>query len=183
MNLTEKTVRKNYTFRGKIINVRCDDALLPDGRACKREIVEHCGGAAALCVFNGKIAMVKQFRYAYGEEIWEIPAGKLERGEDPAEAAKRELKEETGACAETFERIAVVYPSPGYTDEKIYVYRALGVTLDSARPDDDEFLVVEWADEERVWQMLQSGKITDAKTLIALQYYFLNRSSEKTKTE
>ena len=113
MDLTEKTVKKNYLFRGKILSVRCDDAMLPDGRACKREIVEHCGGAAVLCVYKGKVAMVKQYRYAYGEEVLEIPAGKLEQGEDPAAAAKRELKEETGACAEALERIAVVYPSPG----------------------------------------------------------------------
>lgn len=117
---------------------------------------------------------MKQYRYAYGEEVLEIPAGKLEQGEDPAAAAKRELKEETGACAEALERIAVVYPSPGYTNEKIYVYRAAGVTLDSSRPDDDEFLSVQWIDVERVKRMLLSGEFTDAKTLIALQYYFLN---------
>lgn len=175
MDLTEKTVKKNYLFRGKILSVRCDDAMLPDGRACKREIVEHCGGAAVLCVYKGKVAMVKQYRYAYGEEVLEIPAGKLEQGEDPAAAAKRELKEETGACAEALERIAVVYPSPGYTNEKIHVYRAAGVTLDSSRPDDDEFLSVQWIDVERVKRMLLSGEFTDAKTLIALQYYFLNR--------
>ncbi|MGN1052562.1 MAG: NUDIX hydrolase [Candidatus Scatosoma sp.] len=178
MDATEKTVKKNYVYQGKILKVRCDDALLPDGRACKREIVEHRGGAAVLCVHRGKIAFVKQYRYAYGEEVLEIPAGKLEANEDPASAAKRELREETGACAETLEEIAVVYPSPGYTDEKIYVYRAHGVSLSSARLDDDEFLSVKWIGEEKTKQMLFAGKFNDSKTLIALQDYFLKSSAK-----
>ena len=84
MNFEEKTVNKNYEFRGRIINVRCDDAVLPDGTPCKREIVEHGGGAAVLYIREGAVLLVKQFRYAYGEELYEIPAGKLEKGEDPA---------------------------------------------------------------------------------------------------
>lgn len=183
MDATEKTLKKNYVYRGKILSVRCDDALLPDGRPCKREIVEHGGGAAALCAYKGKIAFVKQYRYAYGEEVLEIPAGKLEANEDPASAAKRELREETGVRAQTLEQIAVAYPSPGYTNEKIYIYRALGVTLADSRPDDDEFLSVQWIDEARVRQMLFAGEFNDSKTLIALQYYFLNGSAAKTKTE
>ena len=89
MKLKETTVEKHYLYRGKIVNFRCDDALLPDGTPCKREVVEHPGGASVLCVREGKILLVKQFRYAYGEELYEIPAGKLERGEDPAAAAVR----------------------------------------------------------------------------------------------
>ncbi len=83
MELKEKTVRKNYIYRGKILNLRCDDALLRDGNPCQREIVEHSGGAAVLCIVEEKVALVKQYRYAYGEEIYEIPAGKLEKGEIP----------------------------------------------------------------------------------------------------
>ena len=174
MDTTEKTVAKNYVYRGAIINVRCDDALLPGGKPCKREIVEHRGGAAVLCVKNGKIAFVKQYRYAYGKEMTEIPVGKLEAGEEPLSAAKRELKEETGTEAEKFEKIAEVYPSPGYTNEIIYVYRAYPLSVGEASPDADEFLQAFWLDEAEVKQMIADGKISDAKTLIALQYYFLS---------
>lgn len=96
MDFTEKTVRRNYIYRGKILSLRCDDAARPDGKPCKREIVEHSGGAAILCVVNGKVVLVRQYRYAYGEVLYEIPAGKLEKGEDPSSAARRELSEETG---------------------------------------------------------------------------------------
>ncbi|MGN0822689.1 MAG: NUDIX domain-containing protein, partial [Candidatus Gallimonas sp.] len=114
MKLTETTVRKNYIYRGKIINVRCDDAELPDGRACKREMVEHPGGAGILCVRDGSVLLVRQYRYAYGEEIYEIPAGKLNPGEDPALTAQRELKEETGVTAKV-RLLYTLYPTPGYT--------------------------------------------------------------------
>lgn len=177
MDTTEKTIEKKYVYRGKIINVRCDGALLPNSEPCKREIVEHHGGAAILCVTGGKIAFVKQYRYAYGKEVLEIPAGKLEAGEDPLNAAKRELKEETGVSAEKFEKIAEVYPSPGYTNEIIYIYRAYPVSAGAASPDPDEFLSVLWIGEEDAEKMLKSGEISDAKTIIALQRYFWEKAS------
>ena len=80
MDLEEKTVAKNYIYRGKIVDLRCDDAVLPDGRPCKREVIEHSGGAAVLCVREGSVALVRQFRYAYGEAIYEIPSWKRRRG-------------------------------------------------------------------------------------------------------
>ncbi len=113
-----------FLKKGKIVNLRCDDVLLPDGESCKREVIEHSGGAAVLCVKEGKVALVRQFRYAYGEELYEIPAGKLDAGEDPAVAAVRELSEETGLTAERLNLLYVLYPTPGYTNEKIYIYRA-----------------------------------------------------------
>ena len=103
MDLTEKTVQKHYVYEGKIISVRCDEALRPDGKPCKRELIEHPGGACVLYVEDGRMLLVKQFRYAYGEVLYEIPAGKLEAGEDPALAAARELSEEAGVEAEKLE--------------------------------------------------------------------------------
>ena len=126
MNMKETTVRKNYVFKGKIINVRCDDAALPDGKPCTREFVEHGGGAAVLYVRGGEVLLVKQFRYAYGEELYEIPAGKLEKGEDPALTAARELEEEAGFVPEKVTLLYERYPSPGYTNEKIYIYSSFG---------------------------------------------------------
>ena len=171
MKLEEKTAKKNYIYHGKILNLRCDDALLPDGKPCKREIVEHGGGAAVLCVTEGKVAFVRQYRYAYGEEVLEIPAGKLEVGEEPMLAAKRELEEETGLHAERLEHLFTLYPSPGYTNEKIYVFEATGAAKGAVHPDDGEFLSVEYYTVEEALDMISRGVLRDAKTVSALLFY------------
>lgn len=175
MQLEERTVRKNYIYRGKIVNLRCDDAQLPDGRPCRREVVEHPGGAAVLCVRDGKVALVKQFRYAYGEAIYEIPAGKLNEGEDPCLAAARELEEETGLIAQTLVLRFVLYPTPGYTNEKIYIYEALGVREGAQHLDEGEFLNVEYVPVKTVLSWIEKGELHDAKTIVALQQYALGR--------
>lgn len=173
MNLTEKTVKKNYIYRGKIINLRVDDAVLPDGKPCKREMVEHPGGACVLFVREGKILLVRQFRYAYGEELLEIPAGKLNPGEDPALTASRELEEETGFVPERVTLLYTMYPTPGYTNEKIYIYEAEGVREGSVHPDEDEFITCAFYPVKEVRAMIESGQIRDAKTIVAVQYYLL----------
>ena len=175
MRLEERTVRKNYIYRGKIVNLRCDDAQLPDGRPCRREVVEHPGGAAVLCVRDGKVALVKQFRYAYGEAIYEIPAGKLNEGEDPCLAAARELEEETGLIAQTLVLRFVLYPTPGYTNEKIYIYEALGVREGAQHLDEGEFLNVEYVPVKTVLSWIEKGELHEAKTIVALQQYALGR--------
>lgn len=169
----EKCVQKNYVYQGKILSLRRDDAVLPDGNACVREIVEHSGGACVLFVKDGAVLLVKQFRYAYGEEIYEIPAGKLDAGENPKNAALRELKEETGVVATDAKLLYVLYPSPGYTDEKIYIYQVTDGAQETACLDDGEFLTAEFVPIGRVKAMLQNGEIHDAKTIVALQAYFL----------
>ncbi|MFQ9737405.1 MAG: NUDIX hydrolase [Christensenellaceae bacterium] len=109
----------------------------------------------------------------------EIPAGKLEREEDPMKAAARELEEEAGVRAEKLTLLFVMYPSPGYTDEKIYIYRAEKGTRAAAHPDEGEFLTAEVVPAEKVKEMLEAGEIKDAKTIIALQAYFLSEKSGK----
>ena len=175
MDLQERTVRVNYVYQGKIVNLRCDEAALPDGRPCKREMVEHPGGASVLCVYEGKIALVRQFRYAYQEELLEIPAGKLERGEDPLIAAKRELEEETGLVASELKPLYTLYPTPGYTNEKIYIYEASGVTAGRQHLDEGEFLNVVFLPVEEVARMIEKGEIRDAKTIVAVQSYLLKQ--------
>ena len=172
MKLREETIHKNYVYQGKILSLRCDDVRLPDGKQDKREIVEHAGGAAVLCVKEGCVALVKQYRYAYGEELWELPAGKIEAGEDPAATALRELKEETGLVAGRLEHMLTVYPSPGYTDEKIYVYEALYVREDEQCLDEGEFLHVSFVPVEEALLMAERGEIRDGKTLAALYKRF-----------
>lgn len=172
MDMTEKTVNKNYVYQGKIISVRCDDALLPDGKPCKREIIEHSGGACVLYIENDAVLLVKQYRYAYGEVLYEIPAGKLEKGEDPSLAALRELEEEAGIKAEQAELLYVDYPTPGYTNEKIYIYEVKSGVKTKQNLDDGEFLTAEFIPLERAKQMLKTGEIKDGKTIIALLSYF-----------
>lgn len=171
MRLEEKTVRKNYIYKGKIVNLRCDDAELPDGKPCKREIVEHPGGACVFCMIDGCLALVKQFRYAYGESIYELPAGKLNPGEDPMPAAKRELEEETGLEAERLRPMFVLYPTPGYTNERIYIYEAEGVRRRAQHLDEGEFLNVEFLPFGEVLRMIDAGEIRDAKTIVAALSY------------
>lgn len=175
MELTEKTVQKNYVYRGKIISVRCDDAVLPDGRPCKRELVEHSGGACVLCVRGGKIALVKQFRYAYGKEILELPAGKINPDEPPEACASRELSEETGLNVRNLELWHTLYPTPGYTNEKIYIYYARNVEEGNAHLDEGEFLNVVYLPVEEVLSMIARGEICDAKTIVAVYRYALEQ--------
>ncbi len=173
MDYTEKTVKKNYIYEGKVLTLRKDDALLPDGKPCIREIIEHNGGACVLYVEDGKALFVRQYRYAYGESVLELPAGKLEKGENPLVAAKRELEEETGIRAKDFKPIATIYPTPGYTNEKIYLYQAFEGEKKQTHPDEDEFVDVVWLPLSEVKEMLKKGELHDAKTLIGLQAYFL----------
>lgn len=170
MDFREKTVNKTYLYKGKILNVRKDDIILPDGKPAVRELVEHSGGSAILCEKDGKILLVKQFRYPYGEVIYEIPAGKLNEGEDPAETAIRELEEEGGIIADKVEKLFDVYPTPAYTTEIIRIYRAVGIRQAKAHLDEDEFLTAVWIEKEKLKEMIAHGEIKDAKTIIALLY-------------
>ncbi len=174
MDYIEKTVNKNYIYKGKIVTVRRDDALLPNGQPCIRELIEHSGGASVLYIEDGKVLLVRQFRYAYGESIYELPAGKLEAGEDPILAAARELEEEAGVKAGRLELLFVLYPTPGYTNEKIYIYRARDCKRVAAHLDEGEFLDVEYVPLDRAREMLETGELKDGKTIVALQAYFLS---------
>ncbi len=170
MDFKEKTVNKNYVYRGKILNLRKDDVTLPDGKSAVREIVEHSGGSTVYCEVDGKILFVKQYRYAYKKELLELPAGKRNENESPEITAIRELEEEGGVRAEKVVKLFDVYPSPGYTDEVISIFRAENVKKTKMHLDDDEFLTGVWIEKEKVKEMIESGEIKDGKTLIALLY-------------
>ncbi len=169
MNLTEKTLNENYIYKGKIINLRVDEAELPDGNIAKREIVEHNGGVCVAAITdNDEILMVRQFRYPYKEIILEIPAGKRDKNEEPLTCGKRELLEETGAIAEAFVSLGELYPTPGYCGEIIWMYAAKGLKFDHCNPDDDEFLEVQKIPFQTAVKMVMSGEIKDAKTQTAI---------------
>ena len=170
MNLSEKQLNKKYIYNGKIINLRGDDALLPNGNTALREVVEHPGGVCVAALTDNKeLLLVKQFRYPYMEEILEIPAGKRDgKNEAPIQCGKRELREETGATAENFVFLGELYPTPGYCDEIIYIYAATGLSFGDTDPDDDEFLEVQKIPFDEVLADVMSGKIKDAKTQVAV---------------
>lgn len=170
MNLNETTLSQEYIFNGKIINLRKDEALLPDGSVARREVIEHNGGVCVVPITdNGEIITVKQFRYPYKEVIREIPAGKRDsRDELPLECGIRELKEETGCTAKKMIFLGELYPSPGYCAEIIYMYAAVGLEYGETDPDDDEFLETEKIPLSQLIDDVLSGKIKDAKTQTAL---------------
>lgn len=168
-NLREEPLEQTYKFKGRIINLRVDQARLPNGRTASREVVEHPGGVciAALTEQN-ELLFVRQFRYPYGEVLLELPAGKLDVGEDPLEAGKRELKEETGAAARDYTDLGKLYPSPGYCGEVIHMYMATGLSYGEMNPDEDEFLEVEKIPLKKAVQMVLDNEIRDAKTQAAV---------------
>ncbi len=178
MSFIEKCVKENQVFQGNILRVRNDDVLDGAGKPCTREHIVHPGGAAALYVQEGKVALVKQYRYVYGEEVVEIPAGKLEKGEDPKKAALRELEEETGIAAKTenAELLYVMYPTPGYTNEKIYIYHVKSGEQAACHPDEGEFVETVFMTLDEAKRLLVEGKLHDAKTIVALQAYFLRNT-------
>lgn len=168
-DLLETTVRKIYTFKGHIINVRNDDVQLSNGHITSREIVEHRGGVGILPVTeDNEILMVKQYRYAYGEILMEIPAGKLEPGEEPFHTGIRELHEETGMTASVYYDLGIDYPSPGYCNEKISMFAATGLQQIGQKLDEGEFLNVVRVPYDEALRMVYEGRLTDSKTVIAI---------------
>lgn len=169
MNLREEKVSSTYYYKGKIINMKVDDVRLPNGELAKREEVEHPGGCSiAALTENKELFFVRQFRYAYDEEVLELPAGKLEKGEDPFEAMKRELREETGCLAEEFVSLGTAYPTPGYTNELLRIW-ACRVSDHTAQDlDSDEFLEVVRIPLDKAVEMVMNNELPDAKTQIGI---------------
>ena len=181
MDTREVTVLKNTIYQGKILNLRVDVAGLPNGKEAPREFVEHNGGVTvAALTDDAKLIFVRQFRYPYMEEVLELPAGKLEKGEDPLEAGKRELREEAGVTAEQYINLGEFYPSPGYTNEIIYLYGARNLTQVEQELDEDEFLNVEYISLDKAVDMVLSNEIKDGKTQAAvLKFATLIERNEK----
>ncbi|MCR5207457.1 MAG: HAD hydrolase-like protein [Eubacterium sp.] len=165
----EQTEAVNVIFDGRILTVHNDDVTLCDGTETTRECVDHPGGVAVIGITDeNDILLVRQFRYPYKETIYEIPAGKVEKGEDPFETGKREFREECGAIAENYFSLGEIYPSPGYTNEIIRLYGATGITFENPEPDADEFLTVKRMKLGEIVEKIMSGEIKDAKTVAAV---------------
>ncbi len=181
MHLEEKQLSKEYIYNGRVINLRRDIALLPNGNTATREIIEHNGGVCvAALTDDNEVLMVSQFRYPYSEVIMEIPAGKRDSvNEDPLECGMRELKEETGAIAEKFIPLGELYPTPGYCGEIIWMYAATGLSFGEQSPDEDEFLSVQKIPLETAVEMILKGELKDAKTQAAILKLKLLKDSGK----
>ena len=174
MEKEEKKISGEILFKGRVITLRNDKVLCPNGAITTREYVSHHGGVCLLMEIDGKIALVKQFRYAYHEEILELPAGKLEKGENPYQAGLRELEEETGYKAESLESYGCMYPSVVYTNEIIYLYVAKNCVKTQTHFDFDEDLDLVFIEKEELKKMIKDNSIKDSKTIILLSRYLYN---------
>ena len=165
----ETQLSSKTLFEGRIITVTLDTVALENGETSTREMVHHHGGAGVAALNEaGEVYLVRQYRYALGKELVEIPAGKLERGEDPLEAAKRELAEEAGVVAQSICSLGQIVPTCGYCTEIIYLYAAKGLTFVPQHLDEDEFVSVFTMPLDEAAAQVVSGEITDSKTALAI---------------
>ena len=169
MILKEKTISSDRIYTGKVVSLKVDTVEIEKKGYQKREIVEH-GGAVAIIALTDKneVILIKQFRKAIEDIIWEIPAGKLEKGESPKECAIRELKEETGYSANNLKLIHKFYSSPGFSNQKIYIYLATGLVSGESKPNDGENLECHKIKFDEVYEMILKNEIEDAKTAIGI---------------
>lgn len=165
----EKQIETKTLYKGLIVNVRRDIAEMGNGVQVPREVVEHPGGVGIVPVTSdNKILMVRQFRYPMGEELLEIPAGKLDNGENPYECAVRELSEETGCTSGNLVDLGAVYPSPGFCRETLFLYLALDLQSGRMHLDENELLSVEAVRIDSLVDMIMANKLPDAKSVIGI---------------
>ena len=163
-------------YSGRIINVDMDQVRFPNGARSELEMVRHPGAAAVVPFLSDpmgddpQILLLRQYRYAAEGYLYEIPAGRLDEGEEPIECARRELKEETGCTAERVEPLLAMYTTPGFTDERIHLFMASGLTQGNSGRESDEFIEVETVLLSRALRMVEAGEIPDGKTALALLF-------------
>ncbi len=182
MVFEEKTVKSEEIFQGNIVHLRVDQVEMPDGSLASREIVGHPGGVGVVALTDeNQVILVKQFRKPLEKVTLEIPAGKLDPGEDHRICGMRELEEETGLCAKEFTYMGFIYPSAGFTDEVTHVYLATGLYQGKANLDQDEYLDVFKMPLNEVVDKIMKNEICDAKTVMGVlkvQYQLQNNSME-----
>jgi len=169
MDFTEKTIATREIYKGRIVHLVEDTVILPDGREAGRELVLHNGGAGVIAIDEDKnVLMVSQYRKPYDQMLLEVPAGKLEKDEDPQSAAIRELEEETGYTAEKVTYIGKYYPTPGYCSEITYLYFAENLSFVGQKLDHGEFVELKKMPLSQLVEMVMNNEIHDAKTAIAI---------------
>jgi ADP-ribose pyrophosphatase len=169
-------IATRQAYAGRLLKVDVDTVRAPDGSELQLEMVRHPGASAVVPLLSElddpdpRILMLRQFRYAAGGVMWEIPAGVLQPGEEPLACARRELEEETGARAAKIEHLTTIYTTPGFTDERIHLFVATGIVAGEPRHEADEFIDVRVESLSRVLELIASGEITDSKTIVALLF-------------
>jgi ADP-ribose pyrophosphatase len=168
-----KTISSKIVFNGKVFSVRRDEVIEPSGVRATRDMIAHSGSVVVMPVLNdGKIVLIRQYRYAARRYLWELVAGRIDPGENVKQAAVRELIEETGLRAKKMRQFLEFWPSPGFLEEKMFVLLAQGVTQGEAHPEEDERIEAKAFSRAELKKMLQNGTLRDAKTISSLLYYF-----------
>ena len=163
-------------YSGKVLDLDMDRVRFPDGSEGELEMIRHSGASAVVPFLTDiagddpQILLIRQFRYAAEGYLYEIPAGRLDQGEDPADCARRELQEETGCTAERVERLTTIYTTPGFTDERIHLFLASGLTRGEHKREKDEFMDVETMSLSRALAMIEQGEICDSKTVVGILF-------------
>lgn len=169
--MQEKTIKTKKIFSGRILHFKVLKVKLPDGKTTRREIVYHPGAVAIVPILpRNKIILVKQYRKAVEKSLLEIPAGTLEKGENPLRCAQRELIEETGYKAKKTSKLLEFYPAPGYSSEKIHIFKATGLQKTKTDMEPDEFIKIVTLTKSQIRKLYKRGMIKDSKTLIGLAY-------------
>jgi len=174
--VTKAQVGTRRVYTGRVLNLDIDTVAFPNGSVGELEIIRHSGASAVVPFLSDpsgedpQVLLLRQYRYAADEVLYEVPAGRLDPGEDPADCARRELMEETGCSAQTIVHLYTMYTTPGFTDEKIYVYMASGLTQGKTSHEADEFITVEAVTLSRALGLIQEGVIKDAKTALSLLF-------------
>lgn len=164
-----KLISRKVLLKTPIFTVSDNRVIDPEGLEIRRIMVDHLGSAVVMPVDDqGRVCLVRQYRYPALDYLWELPAGKIDPGETALQAAKRELIEETGVRARSWKKLNEFFPSPGFQQEKMTIYLARDLKFGEATPMDDENLTVKWFDPKWIEQQIGKGKIRDAKTIIAM---------------
>jgi ADP-ribose pyrophosphatase len=160
-------------YEGAVFGIRRDEVIEPSGIRTTREVITHPGSVVVLPVLpDGRILLIRQYRYAARQYLWELVAGRIDAGENPREAAARELIEETGYRAKRFRIFLDVFPTPGFLEERMFILLAEGLTAGKAEPEEDEKIIPRAYNRKQLEEMIRSGKVRDAKTIAGLLYYF-----------
>ena len=170
---TAKVLSSKVIYKGAIFGIRRDEVIEPSGVRTTREMITHPGSVVVLPVLADKrIVMIRQYRHAAKQYLWELVAGRIDEGEAPRKAAARELMEETGYRAKRFKVFLDVFPTPGFLEERMYILLAEGLSAGQAQPEDDEKIVAKAYTRKELEEMMRQGKLRDAKSVAGLLYYF-----------
>jgi ADP-ribose pyrophosphatase len=170
---TAKVLSSKVIYKGAIFGIRRDEVIEPSGVRTTREVITHPGSVVVLPVLADKrIVMIRQYRHAAKQYLWELVAGRIDEGEAPRKAAARELMEETGYRAKRFKVFLDVFPTPGFLEERMYILLAEGLSAGQAQPEDDEKIIAKAFTRKELEQMMRQGKLRDAKSVAGLLYYF-----------